>query len=61
MFDDSVKLGPDVVLLHGCVQNCMLNAVEGLLEVYEDMAERRMTNSVDPVIGHELPKKGTMQ
>ena len=39
MFDDSVKLGPDVVLLHGCVQNCMLNAVEGLLEVYEDMVE----------------------
>ena len=27
------------VLLHGCPQSCMLNPVEGLLEVYEDMVE----------------------
>ena len=37
VFDDSVKVGADVVLLHGCPQSCMLNLVEGLLEVYEDM------------------------
>ena len=38
-FDDSDKVGADVVLLHGCPQSCMLNPVEGLLEVYEDMVE----------------------
>ena len=32
VFDDSDKVGADVVLLHGC-------PVEGLLEVYEDMVE----------------------
>ena len=37
VFDDSNKVGADVVLLHGCPQICMLNPVEGLLEVYEDM------------------------
>ena len=37
MFDDSEKFGADVVLHHGCPQSCMLNPVEGLLEVYEDM------------------------
>ena len=36
-FDDSDKVGADVVLLHGCPQSCMPNPVEGLLEVYEDM------------------------
>ena len=39
MFDDSDKVGADVVLLHGCSQSCMPNPVEGLLEVYEDMVE----------------------
>ena len=38
-FDDSDKVGVDVVLLHGCPQSCMPNPVEGLLEVYEDMVE----------------------
>ena len=38
-FDDLDKVGADVVLLHGCPQSCMLNPVEGLLEVYEDMVE----------------------
>ena len=38
VFDDSYKVGADVVLLHGCSQSCMPNPVEGLLEVYEDMA-----------------------
>ena len=38
-FDDSDKVGADVVLLHGCPQSCMPNPVEGLLEVYEDMVE----------------------
>ena len=33
------KVGADVVLLHGCPQSCMLNPVEGLLEVDEDMVE----------------------
>ena len=39
VFDDSDKVGADVVLLHGCPQNCMPNPVEGLPEVYEDMVE----------------------
>ena len=39
VFDDSDKVGADVVLLHGCPQRCMPNPVEGLLEVYEDMVE----------------------
>ena len=39
VFDDSEKAGANVVLLHGCQQSCMLNSVEGLLEVYEDMVE----------------------
>ena len=33
------KVGAYVVLLHGCPESCMPNLVEGLLEVYEDMAE----------------------
>ena len=39
VFNDSDKVGADVVLLHGCPQSCMPNPVEGLLEVYEDMVE----------------------
>ena len=39
VFDDSEKVGADVVLLHGCPQSCMPNPVEGLLEFYEDMIE----------------------
>ena len=39
VFDDSDKVGADVVLLHGCSQSCMPNPVEGLLEVYEDTVE----------------------
>ena len=39
VFDDSDKVGADVVLLHGCPQICMPNPVEGLPEVYEDMVE----------------------
>ena len=39
VFDVWDKVGADVVLLHGCPQSCMTNAVEGLLEVYEDMVE----------------------
>ena len=39
VFDDSDKVGADVVLLHGCPQSCMPNPVEGLLEFYEDMVE----------------------
>ena len=35
VFDDSDKVGVDVVLLHGCPPNL----VEGLLEIYEDMVE----------------------
>ena len=37
--DDSDKVGADVLLLYGCPQCCMPKAVEGLLEVYEDMVE----------------------
>ena len=39
VFDDSDKVGTNVVLLHDCPQSCMPNPVEGLLEVYEDMVE----------------------
>ena len=39
VFDDSDKVGADVVLLHGCPQSYMPNPVESLLEVYEDMVE----------------------
>ena len=39
VFGDSDKVGDDVVLLHGCPQNCMPYPIEGLLEVYEDMVE----------------------
>ena len=39
VFDDSDKVGADVVLLHGCPQSCMPNPVKGLLEIYEDMVE----------------------
>ena len=38
VFDDSDKVGADV-LLHCCQQSCMPNLVEGLLEVNEDMVE----------------------
>ena len=37
-FDDSDKVGADVVLLHGCQQSCIPNPVEGL-EVNEDIVE----------------------
>ena len=39
VFSDLDKVCADVVLLHGCLQSCMPNPVEGLLEVYEDTAE----------------------
>ena len=39
VFDESDKVGADVVLLHGCPQSSMPNPVEGLLEVYDDMVE----------------------
>ena len=39
VFDESDKVGADVVLLHGCSQSCMPNPVKGLLEVYEDMVK----------------------
>ena len=39
VFDDSDKVGADVVLLRGCPQSCMSNSIEGLLEVYGNMVE----------------------
>ena len=38
-FDNSDKVGADVVLLHVCPQSCLSNPVEGLLEVCEDIVE----------------------
>ena len=38
VFDDSGKVGTDV-LLCGCPQCCMPTPVEGLLQIYEDMVE----------------------
>ena len=39
IYDDSDKVGADVEGLHGCPRSCMPNPVEGLLEVYENLAE----------------------
>ena len=39
VFDDTDKVGADVVPLRGCPQSCMPDTVEGLLELYEDMVE----------------------
>ena len=39
VFDDSDKVGADVVLLHGCPQSCIPDTVEGHLEGYEDMVK----------------------
>ena len=39
VFDDSDKVGADVVLLHGGPQSCMPNPIEDLLEVCQDMVE----------------------
>ena len=39
VFDDSDKVGADVVFLHDCPQSCMPNPVEVLLEVYNDMVD----------------------
>ena len=39
VFDDSDKVGADVVCLHGCPQRCMPKHVQGLLKVYEHMVE----------------------
>ena len=37
VFNDSDKVGTDVVLLYGCPQSCMPNPVECLLKVCENM------------------------
>ena len=39
VFDDSDKVGAEIVLLYCCPQSCMPKPVEGLLKVYEDMVE----------------------
>ena len=39
VFDDSDKVGADIVVLHGCKQGCMPNPAEGLAEIYEDMVQ----------------------
>ena len=39
VFDNSDKVGADVVLLHGCPQSCMPNPVKGLLKVYKNVVE----------------------
>ena len=39
VFDDSDKVGADIVLLHGCPQSCMPNPVKGLIAVYGNMVE----------------------
>ena len=39
VFDDLNKVFADVLLVRGCLQSCMSNPVEGLLEVYQDMVE----------------------
>ena len=39
VFDDSAKVGADVVFLHSCTQSCKPNLVKGLLEICEDMGD----------------------
>ena len=39
VYDESDKVGADIVLLRGYPESRMPNSVEGLLEVYEDMVE----------------------
>ena len=39
VFEDSDKVGADVVFLHGYPQICMPNPVEDLLEVFKDTVE----------------------
>ena len=39
VFNDSDKVGSDVVRLPGCPQSCVSNPVESLLEVYEYMGK----------------------
>ena len=48
VFDDSGKVGADVVLLRSCPHSCMPNPVEGLLEVYEDMVEVLLVLEIFP-------------
>ena len=50
VYDDSDKVGADVVLIHGCPQSCMPNPIEGLLEVYEDMVEVLLVLNRDHLI-----------
>ena len=39
VFDDSDKVGTDILLPYGYLQRSMLNPVKGFLEVYEDMVK----------------------
>ena len=48
VFDDSDKVGADVVLLHDCPQGCTPNPGKGLLEVYEDMVEVLLVLEIFP-------------
>ena len=48
VFDDLDKVCADVVLLHGCLQSCMTNPVDGLREVYEDMVEVLLALEIFP-------------
>ena len=41
VFDDSDKVGADIVFLQRCPQSCMPNPVEGLFGVYADKSQRR--------------------
>ena len=51
VFDDSDKVGADVVRLHGCPQSCMPNPVEGILEVQEN---RRSSSMIFSACGFNL-------
>ena len=52
IFDDSDKVGTDVVLLHGCTQSCLPNPVKSLLEVCEDMVEALLVPHQSASLGH---------
>ena len=57
VFDDSEKVGADVVPIHSCRQSCMPKPVECLLEVYEDMVDVLLVPKIFPLKRISKPKQ----
>ena len=64
VFDNSNKVGADVVLVHGYPQSCMPNPVESLVEVFELLTPlpsgAALTPAISPISGR-LTKSGNVQ